>query len=118
MTVNPIENYYFDLEEPRRGCLLAIREVIKAFHPEIIEVWKYGSPFFSYHGKLVCYFWKDKKTKQPYIGFLRGYLIDDDALIAGNRTMVKILPVDPELDIPVKVIERILKKSLAQIDEK
>ncbi len=111
--LNKVEAYYLKLQEPHRGCLLALRHVIKSFDElNITEEWKYGLPSFYYKKKPFCYFWKDPKTQVPYIGISKGYLIEHPFLIKGNRTRIKIIPVALEEDIPVKIIYEIFELTL------
>ena len=44
---------------------------------------------------MLCYFWKDKKTQEPYIGICRGNEIDHPLLEAGNIKKMKIFRVNP-----------------------
>jgi len=69
--------------------------------------------FHSFATKEKCfYFWFDKKTKHPYIGMVEGKHLDHPKLIAGNRTRMKILPIDPTKDLPIRSIKTILKQAL------
>ena len=49
------------------------------------------------------YFWKDKKTIEPYIGFADGVLLDFPELEKGDRKRIKILRIDPNEDIPIEL---------------
>lgn len=69
-------------------------------------------PFFCYRGKMFCYFWIDKKSGEPYIGFVEGKRLDHPALIKGNRSRMKIMQFDPEKDLPVRAITAVLKQAL------
>ena len=62
MTV--LENFYLKQDEPTKGTLLALREIILCQDKDITNVWKYGMPFFCYKGKMFCYLWLHKKLKQ------------------------------------------------------
>ena len=62
---------------------------------------------------MVCYLWKDKKTNEPYIGIVEGNRIDHQLLIKGNRTRMKILPVNPNEDLPIETIQLILNEMIA-----
>ena len=86
----------------------ALRELILEFDPDIAEAWKYRMPVFVLRGRMFCYLWKDKKTGEPYIGIVEGNRIDHPKLVAGNRARMKILPVDPNSDLPVDEIRAIL----------
>jgi hypothetical protein len=48
------DNFFLRQEEPAKGCLLAMRDIILAFGPDITSAWKYGMPFFCYKGKMFC----------------------------------------------------------------
>jgi uncharacterized protein YdhG (YjbR/CyaY superfamily) len=55
--LRPIDQYFLQKEEPIKSCLLALREHILRFHPNLTEEWKYGMPMCYYHGKMFCYLW-------------------------------------------------------------
>jgi len=107
--INDLEKAYAKQEEPNRSCLFALREIILGLSPELTESLKYGMPFFSYKGKMFCYFWKDKKTKEPYVGVMKGSLITHSKLEQGNRSMIKIFRIDPNKDIPIKELTTVLQ---------
>jgi len=107
-----IDNFYLRQEESAKSCLLALREIILKFNEEITEAWKYRMPFFCYRGKMFCYVWIDKKTRQPYIGIVEGRKVFHPELIGGNRSRMKIMYVDPEKDLPIKTIRKILKMAM------
>ena len=71
-----IDNFYFPKNEPTKSCLHALREYIRSYNANITEAWKYRMPFFCHKGKMFCYIWLDKKTKQPYLGIVEGKNID------------------------------------------
>ena len=74
------------------------------------EALKYGMPFFCYQGKMVCYLWIDKKTKQPYLGIVDGNKIEHPLLIQEKRARMKILILDTAEDLPVATIAAVFKK--------
>jgi hypothetical protein len=110
--LKPADNYFLQQEEPAKSCLLAMRKIILAYDTNIHEAWKYGMPFYCYHGKMFCYLWVHKKYRQPYIGIVEGNKINHPLLIQEKRARMKIMLVDPQKDIPLKTIEGILKKAL------
>lgn len=91
--------------------MLALRALILRFDPDITEQWKYGMPFYYYNNKMFCYLWIHKKYKQPYIGIVEGNRIDHPLLIQEKRARMKIMLLDPEKDVPVKAVSRILKQA-------
>jgi hypothetical protein len=107
-----LDNFYMQKDEPVKGCLLALREIILKQDKEITAAWKYGMPFFCFKGKMFCYLWVHKKHKQPYIGIVEGNLIHHPELIVEKRARMKIMLVDAGRNIPVRKIEGILKEVL------
>jgi len=106
--LTPVENFYLNLPEPNRGCMLSLKDLILKFDGGISQEWKYKLPFFYFKGKMFCYLWTEKKTQIPYIGFVKGNLLHHPELIQEKRAKMKILLVDPQADLPVQKITEIL----------
>ena len=106
------DNFYLQQDEPIKGCLLALRQIILSQDKEVTNAWKYGMPFFCYKGKMFCYLWLHKSYKQPYIGIVEGKLFDEPFLIQEKRSRMKIMLLDPNEDLPLKTIETILQKAI------
>jgi len=111
--VDELQNYYQNKIEPNKSCLLALRTIILNQDKNITETRKWGMPCFCYKKKMFCYLWTDKKTDEPYILMVEGKYLDHPELEVGDRTRMKIFRVNPNKDIPVKTIERILQNALA-----
>jgi hypothetical protein len=111
--VKAIDLYFHGKEEPVKSFMLALRSMLLRFDPNITEQWKYGMPFYCYNNKMFCYLWIHKKYKQPYIGIVEGNKIDHPLLIQEKRARMKILLLDPTKDVPVKVVNTILKRAVA-----
>lgn len=107
--LRPIDNYFLQKEDPARSCLQFLRAHILEMNPDITEAWRYGMPFYLYKGKRFCYLWVHKKTGLPYLGIVDGYKIDEPDLISEKRSRMKILLIDPNKNIPLKKINRVLK---------
>lgn len=110
--LNAINNFYLEKEEPVRSCLLAIKDMILSADPEISAAWKYCMPFFCYRNKMFCYLWVHKKLKLPYIGWVEGKRMQHPELTIEKRARMKILLIDPEKDLPVKLIGGLLDEAL------
>lgn len=110
--IKEIDNFYLNQEEPNRGCLLALKDIILSQDVEITNVLKYGMPFFCYKQKMFCYLWVHKKYKQPYLGIVEGKRIEHPELIIEKRSRMKIILFDPNKDLPLETIESILKETL------
>lgn len=107
-----LDNFYLQKEEPIKGCLLALREIILSYDKEITTAWKYGMPFFCYKGKVFCYLWVHKKSLQPYIGIVEGKYINHPNLLLEKRSRMKIMLFDPNKDLPIKTIKSVLKEAI------
>jgi Domain of unknown function (DU1801) len=110
--VEALDHFYLSQPEPIRGCLLALRDIVLAHHPEIVEAWKCRMPFFGYRGKLFCYLWVDKTSQQPYLGIVEGRRIEYPGLVLGQRARMKTIPFDPNENLPLEAIVAILRATL------
>ncbi|NHF61396.1 DUF1801 domain-containing protein [Flavobacteriaceae bacterium TP-CH-4] len=107
-----LDVFYLSKEEPGKSCLLALRELILKQDAQVTETRKYGMPCFCYQKKPFCYLWTDKKTKEPYILFVEGKQLHHPQLEEGNRARMKIFRIDPNNDLPLKVINLLLQSAL------
>lgn len=107
-----LDNFYLLQDEPIKGTLLALKEIILQQDKDVTNAWKYGMPFFCYKGKMFCYLWVHKKHKQPYIGIVEGKRFDELFLIQEDRSRMKIMLLDPNKDLPLQTIENILQKAI------
>jgi hypothetical protein len=108
-----IDQFFASQQEPVKGCLAFLRDFILKYDHRVTEGWRYSMPFYFVDGKRFAYLWINKKTGSPYIGFVDGNKIDHPLLIQEKRTRMKILPVDPSVDIPVKKIKNVLTQVLS-----
>lgn len=108
-----LDNFYLQQDEPTKGCLLALKEIILRQDTNITNTLKYGMPFFCYKGKMFCYLWFHKTYKKPYIGIVEGMRFDESILIQEKRSRIKIMLLDPNEDLPLKTIETILQKAIS-----
>jgi hypothetical protein len=90
-----IDNYFLQKEEPIKSCLQFLRAHILKQNEEIIEAWKYGMPFYYYHGKMLCYLWVHKISGNPYLGLVDGHRINHSDLLQEKRARMKIFLIDP-----------------------
>ncbi|WP_294818655.1 DUF1801 domain-containing protein [uncultured Flavobacterium sp.] len=110
--MRPIDSYFLEKEGNVRECLLSLRSHILSYTINVTEEWKYRMPFYCYKGKMLCYFWTDKKIGYPYIGFVDGGKMDYPELIQDKRARMKILPVDPEAELPIALVNTILDHAM------
>lgn len=107
-----IDEFYFNKEEPVKGCLLALKKIITDYNTAFESRWYYRLPCFMYQNQIFCYLWIDKKTQFPYIAIGKGVHIEHPDLIQGNRTFTKLLMINPEEDIPVDKIYSIFDMAM------
>lgn len=110
--IREIDQYYYQQEEPNRSCLLALRSLILEQDPDISETKKWGMPCFTYKKKMFCFLWTDKKTSEPYILLVEGKYLDHPLLEKGTRSRMKILRIQANEDIPVRIIRPLLSDAL------
>jgi len=118
-----IDDFFLQLQEPSKSCLLALRHLILNLRSDITETWKYRMPFYNIKKgkgleKRFCYLWVNNKTRLPYIGVVDGNLLEHPDLISEKRSRMKILLIDPNQDLPVESITQVLGMAIALIDEK
>lgn len=106
------DNFFLQQKEPVKSCLLALREIILSQDKDVSAAWKYGMPFFCFKGKMFCYLWVHKTLKQPYIGIVEGKRFSHPDLIIEKRSRMKIMLFDPNKDLPIKTIHKILQQAI------
>jgi hypothetical protein len=106
------QHFYLNQNEPNKSCLLALRHIILQQDPDVSETLKYGMPCFCYRKKAFCYLWTDKRTTFPYLLMVEGKHLDQVELEAGQRLRMKTLPINPQEDLPIDTIQRILTAAL------
>ncbi|KFF74168.1 hypothetical protein HX13_14925 [Chryseobacterium sp. P1-3] len=107
--MNPIQEYFYRIEEPERSTLLFLRNaILDSDRENITETLSFGLPFIKYKKKMLCYFYYSKKYKKHYLSFYHGDKLDYPELIQDGRKKFKILLIDVEEDLPVKFILSLL----------
>lgn len=107
-----LDDFYLLKEEPIKGCLLALKNIILSQDPEITNTMKYGMPFFCYKGKMFCYLWIHKTHHQPYLGIVEGKHFDHPNLIIEKRSRMKIMLFDTNEDLPIHDIQSIMTNAI------
>jgi hypothetical protein len=111
MEINPLENFYHSKPELQRESLLFLRRTILETDSNITEGISYGTAFFYAYGKTLCYFHYGKMGF--YIGFTKGNKLKErKGFYAGERTVVKILPMDLEKTLNTRLLKNVLTEAL------
>lgn len=104
-------NQYFEKQpEMVKQTLLAMRYFVLQPQFELTEHFKYHTAFYYFKGKPFCYFHKDAKTLQPYIGIARGHLLDHPMLFQGHRKKMKIVRISNTEDLPIEELSVIFHR--------
>lgn len=113
--LNEIEQFFDGCEEPLRGTMLYVHRVFtEDFGLE--TAWKYGAPFYVFHGKNIAYQWHQRKNDAYYLGFYHGALLSHPALQTDGRKQVKVLPINAKTDLDVKVLQEVIAEALMLVD--
>lgn len=107
--MNPIQEYFYRIDEPERSTLLFLRKMVLESDPDhITETFSFGLPFFKYKKKMLCYLYYSKKYRQHYISFYHGDRLNYPELLQEGRKKFKILLIDMEKDLPVSFIMNVI----------
>ena len=112
------EKFYDKWEEPSKSCFLTLRQIILDTNFELSETTKYGMPCFICESRPVLYLWSEKSTNEPYVLFAQGDNIYHPRLVSGTRKKMKVLPIDPNEDIPVETLEHLIGMSINSLTQK
>jgi uncharacterized protein YdhG (YjbR/CyaY superfamily) len=105
------------LPADQRAALQVLRQTIAAAAPDAFETISYGMPAFRYHGRaLVSYpAFKEHCSLFPMSASLIESYGDD---LAGFATAKGTLRFTPEHQLPVSIVERIVRDRMMQIDSR
>lgn len=107
-----IDQFYLNQDEPNKSCLLALRYLILKHDINLLESIKWGMPCFCYKKKMCCFLWINKITKEPYILFVDGNLLNHPKLEQGTRRKMKVMSINPNKDLPLRTIKNILQQAI------
>ncbi len=115
--MNKLDDFFASQEEPAKTCLDALRLIILNIDKEFVtEKWYYRLPCFFYKGQIFCYLFVDKKKQLPYIAMYPGKRLNHTSLEDAGKTQSKILFVDPNEDIDIKLINDVFAEALSWFD--
>ena len=76
--MRPIDNYYFNQQEPYQSIMLYVRSLILRTLPEIEERYSYRIPFYNIGKKPMVYLNVLKGTNFVDVAFVQGILLEKD----------------------------------------
>lgn len=109
--MNPIQEYFYRIEEPARSTLLFLRKsILESDVDHITETFSFGLPFFKYKKKMLCYLYYSKKYQKHYISFYHGDRLMHPELLQEGIKKFKILLIDMEEDLPLELIFNLINE--------
>lgn len=109
--MNPIQEYFYRIEEPDRSTLLFLRKkILESDLENITETLSFGLPFLKFKKKMLCYFYYSKKHKQHYISFYHGDRLQHPELLQEGRKKFKILLINTNEDLPLEFILKLVEE--------
>jgi uncharacterized protein YdhG (YjbR/CyaY superfamily) len=117
MSADEIDAYLAGLEEPKRGTLQQLREMILEIVPDAEQGISYSLPAFRVQGKVVAGFgaFKDHLSYLPHSGSVLPALRDEIAGYGGTKSALHF-PIDKPLPRPL--VEKLIATRLRQISER
>lgn len=102
-----IDQFFLKAPEPQQSTLIYLRQyLINQIGLE--EHWKFNTPFYYYKSKWFCYIsYSAKRKHEIYIGFVRGHQIEFPNLLSEGRKQIKILRINPEVDLDIHSLQKI-----------
>jgi hypothetical protein len=109
-----LDAFFLKIPEPQQSTLLFLRQFFMT-EMELQENWKFNTPFYYYKGKWFCYLsYSAKRKHEIYVGFVKGYKVSHQKLLAEGRKQIKVYRIQPDKDINIKELSKItslLKKT-------
>jgi len=98
MSLQEIDDYLANLDEPKRTTLMKLRNTIASIVPEAEQGIAYGTPAFRLHGKVIAGFaaFKNHLSYLPHSGSVLDQLADDVSDYSTSKGALQF-PVDKPL---------------------
>ncbi|HMQ00332.1 MAG TPA: DUF1801 domain-containing protein [Cyclobacteriaceae bacterium] len=107
-----VDNFLYDMKEPYRSVMGALREIIFEKVKGVEEQLKWNCPFYSYKG-LLCYINFDKKARKVALCFVEGFILEDNyGLLTRETKNIAKLFVDENKNLNVREINYYLKQAI------
>jgi hypothetical protein len=106
------DNFFHSLSEPYKSCLLFLQAFMLQHSERITESWKFNTPFYYYDKKWLGFISYHPKTKEIYISFTDGCNIQHPSLVSDGRKKAKIFRVEPNEDIDVVSLKKVLEAAI------
>jgi len=118
--MKPVDNYFFNQEEPYQSIMLYLRSVILKTLPTIEERYSYKIPFYNHNKKPLLYLNILKGTNYVDVAFVQGVLFEDkfpELKNYNNRKQVRSIQVTSLEDFDELLFVEILKTATGFLDK-
>ena len=112
-TIEEVDQYIMKLPEDIQAITSELRKIVFNASPELIEVYKWSMPNYSYKG-LVCYLQASKKHVN--FGFHKGNELeeqDTDGLLQGSGKGMRHIRVKKMEDIQLDTFTNIIQAAIS-----
>lgn len=82
--MKPVDEYFYNQEEPYQSIMLYVRSVILNVLPEVEEKYSYKIPFYNCHKKPMIYLNILKGKDYVDVAFVQGILLEKDFPVLKN----------------------------------
>jgi hypothetical protein len=107
-----VDRYIFELPEKHRVLAECLRDYIDHSVPDVVECFKFKTPFYEHNGML-CYINFEKKSKCMVLSFIEGCRLEDKYnLLSKDTTQVKKLYFKSISEIKPRVLDYYMKQAL------
>ena len=116
--MSPLEAYYARLPDGHRELLLAADRYLRSLDDLTLEPgYKWRTPTYDYRGRHIAYLYHEAQRGLSYVAFAAGKHLRHPLLRGEDRKIMRYLPLDPDVDLPVDAIADCLRQAAAHIDE-
>jgi len=111
--MRPIDYFYEKQTTENKACLLLLRELILTHNEDITESLRWNIPCYKFQDSMICLLNIDKKSALPYVLWVDGKALKHPSLVLGSRKRMRILHIDPNANVDVRVIKDLLDQAVS-----
>lgn len=118
--MRPIDNYYFNQQEPYQSIMLYVRSVILKTLPKVEERFSYKIPFYNIGKKPMIYINVLKGTNFVDVAFVQGILLEKEFPVLKdykNRKQVRSIQLKSIEDLDELEFVELLKAAVISIEK-
>ena len=118
--MRPIDNYYFNQQEPYQSIMLYVRSVILKTLPKVEERFSYKIPFYNIGKKPMIYINVLKGTNFVDVAFVQGILLEKEFPVLkdyNNRKQVRSIQLKSIEDLDELEFVELLKAAVISIEK-